>query len=77
MPKLSQLKPTEREQIAELVPMDPGSVRNISAGRRKASALTAILIERAARKLGLDIRRESMCEGCRKCEFAKAARKVK
>ena len=50
-------------------------LRHIQTGRRKASAEMAVRIEKAAKKAGVDVPRESLCETCRKCDLAKAARK--
>jgi len=73
--KLKDLTPTQRAAIAKHAKLNADSVRQLSTGYRGASAKTAIRIERAAKKLGLEITRESLCDGCSMCEFAKAARK--
>ncbi len=50
-------------------------LRHYASGRRGTKSLTAIKIERAARRLRLDIRREDLNNGCAQCEFARACRK--
>lgn len=79
--KISDLTPEQVRELAALVPTTAGSLRQNVEQRRGASAQRAIAIERAASKLGLDIRRESLNPGCKQCEFAKqcraAQRKVK
>lgn len=50
-------------------------LRHYARGRRGIKSLTAIKIERAARRLRLDIRREDLNNGCAQCEFARACRK--
>ncbi len=51
-------------------------LRHYASGRRGTKSLTAIKIERAARRLRLDIRREDLNNGCAQCEFARACRKT-
>jgi len=74
--KLRDLTPKLRAAIAKRAKLHVDSVRQLSTGYRGASAKTAIKIERAAKSLGISVPRESLCEGCNLCEFAKAARKV-
>lgn len=50
-------------------------LRHYARGRRGIKSLTAINIEKAARKIGLDLRREDLNSGCARCEFARSCRK--
>jgi DNA-binding transcriptional regulator YdaS (Cro superfamily) len=72
---LSDLTPKQRAKLAEAVPTSPDVLRHIANGARQPSAAMAGAIERAAKKLKLDIRRESLCAACGRCELAQAARK--
>jgi len=72
--KLKDLTPKQRAAIAKRARLNVDSLRQISTGRRGVTAETAIKIEKAAVKLGHDIRRETLCAGCGVCEFAKQAR---
>lgn len=75
--KISDLTPEQVRELAPLVPTTPGSLRQYVENRRQGtSAQRAIAIERAASKLGLDIRRETLNSGCSQCEFAKTCRKA-
>lgn len=74
--KISDLTPDQVRELAPLVPTTPGSLRQNVENRRGTSAQRAIAIERAASKLGLDIRREQLNPGCKQCEFAKQCRKA-
>lgn len=74
--KVSQLTPEQIRRLAPLVPTSIATLRQVAHGQRGVTALKAIAIERAAAKLGLDIRRESLNPGCANCEFAKACRQV-
>ena len=44
-------------------------LRHYASGRRGMKSLTAIKIERGARKLRIDLRREDLNDGCAQCEF--------
>lgn len=72
--KLEDLDSKQRAQLAKKLKTSPGVLLHLKSGFRKASADMASRIERAARSLGWDIQRESLCEACKKCELAKAAR---
>jgi len=72
--KLSDLTPKQTQELAPLVPTTPETMRQYVSGRRGVSSVRAIAIEKAAKKMGLDIRRETMNDGCAKCEFAKTCR---
>lgn len=72
---LGELSQPEIKKLAPLAGTTYGSLRQVAAGRRGASSRTAIAIERAARRLGWDIRREDLNSGCAVCEFARACRK--
>jgi len=41
------------------------------------SSEAAIRVERAAKRMGKDVRRETLNAGCESCEFAKACRRGK
>lgn len=74
--KITELTPPVRQKIADNLGLGSDAVlRHIQTGRRKASADMAVRIEKAAKKAGVDIPRESLCETCRKCDLAKVARK--
>lgn len=72
--KLQDLSSKQRMRLAKKVGTSPGVLLHLKSGFRKASAEMASKIERAARALGWSIRRESLCEACKKCELAKIAR---
>lgn len=74
--KLKHVTVEQRHQIADEAGIDRDVLRHLQAGRRPISAVRAQSIERAAKQIGLDIPRESMCEACRKCDLAKKARKL-
>ena len=74
--KVSQLTPEQIREMAPLVPTSEATLRQVAHGQRGVTAIKAIAIERAAAKIGLDIRRESMNEGCAACEFAKTCRRA-
>lgn len=73
--KISELTPEQIREMAPLVPTSEGSLRQVVTAHRGVSAERAIAVERAAAKIGLTIRRESLNTGCASCEFAKACRK--
>ena len=74
---LDQLTQTQMRELAARAGTTYDSLRHVQAGRRKLSSEAAIRVEKAALKLGLDIRREKMSAGCATCEFAKACRSKK
>lgn len=76
--EFSDTTPDQQRRIAALIggTATYGSLRHIAAGRRGASAEMAVAIERAAARIGLEIRRESLNAGCKGCEFARACRKA-
>ena len=74
MTKLTDIDPATRKQLAGRAKTSDRMLQHIQVGRRQPSAMMAIRIERAAKKLGLDIRRESLCSACRGCDLAKRAR---
>lgn len=77
MTKLTDIGPETRRAIAARAKTSDRMLQHIQVGRRQPSAMMAIRIERAAKKLGLDIRRESLCSACRGCEAVKAWREQK
>jgi DNA-binding transcriptional regulator YdaS (Cro superfamily) len=72
---ISDLSPKDRKRLAALAGVSEGSLRHVAHGRRHVSSTTAILLERAAKRMGIDLRREQMARGCDVCEFARACRK--
>lgn len=76
--KFSDLTPDQIRRIGALIGGKTTyfSLRHIAAGRTGASTEMAIAIERAAKRIGLDVPRESLSSACKGCEFAKACRKA-
>lgn len=74
--KLTDLTTEQRKRVADLAGSTDDSLRHIQRGRQPVSARLAIAIEKAAKKVGLDVRRESLCAACGGCDLAKKARKV-
>lgn len=72
--KLSELTPAQLKRLAALAKTSYDSLRHVTAGRRGASSEMAIRIERAARRMKLDLRREDLNAGCAGCEFARKCR---
>ena len=66
----------ELARLAKLAGSSYNSLRQVGA-TRGVSAQMAIRIERAAKKMGRDVRREDLNPGCAVCEFAKKCRKEK
>lgn len=73
--KLHQLTPEQRESLAAATDTNADSIRHLGKSRRGASATMAIKLEKGAKKIGIELRREDMCVACGGCEFAKKARK--
>jgi DNA-binding transcriptional regulator YdaS (Cro superfamily) len=73
--KLSDITVAQRKRIAALAKTSDGALRHIQAGRRQASADMAIAVERAAKRVGLEIKREDLCAACGGCELARKARR--
>ncbi len=74
--KLTDITVSQRKRLAELADTSDATLRNLQHGRRNASAEFAIRVEKGAKRMGLEVRRESVCEACGKCELARAARKA-
>lgn len=74
--KITELTPEQVRMIAPLIPSTAGALRHIVAGRRAPSAQMAIQIEVAAKRVGIDLFREEMAEGCQMCGFARTCRKL-
>ena len=74
--KLIDLTPIQRRRLAALAGCSEGSLRHASAGRRGISSHMAIRLERAAKRMGVELHREDMNVGCKTCEFAKRCRKT-
>ena len=73
--KITDITAEQARKIAALLAITTNAFRAVVKGRRGTSSLRAIAIEKAAKRIGLDIRRESLNAGCAKCEFAKRCRK--
>ena len=74
---LIDLTPTQLKRLAALAKTTYGTLRHVAAGRRGMSSEAAIRVERAAKRMGKDVRRETLNAGCESCEFAKACRRTK
>ena len=74
--KLSDLTTAALHKVSALSGISYDMLRHYASGRRGVKSLTAIRIERSARKLRLDLRREDLNDGCAQCEFARACRKT-
>lgn len=73
---LQDLTPDQLADLAERVDSSLKTLQHYASGRRQPSAARAIELERAAKKMKLDLKRESMCDACRGCDLAKKARKL-
>ena len=73
--KITDLTANVLRKLSALSGISYDMLRHYASGRRGVKSLTAIRIERAARRLRLDIRREDLNNGCAQCEFARACRK--
>lgn len=73
--KLIDLPASVLHKLSALTGISYDMLRHYARGRRGIKSLTAIRIERGARKLRLDLRREDLNDGCAQCEFARACRK--
>lgn len=74
---LSTLQPQDLHAIADAAGITRGTMRHYANGRRTPSAARAIIIERAARKLGWTILRSKLSPGCGMCEYAKTCERAK
>jgi hypothetical protein len=74
--KITDLTADVLRKLSTLSGISYDMLRHYASGRRGTKSLTAIKIERAARRLRLDIRREDLNNGCAQCEFARACRKT-
>lgn len=73
--KLIDLPASVLHKLSALTGISYDMLRHYARGRRGIKPLTAIKIERGARKLRIDLRREDLNDGCAQCEFARACRK--
>lgn len=73
--KITDLSANVLHKLSTLTGISYDMLRHYARGRRGIKSLTAIRIERGARRLRLDIRREDLNSGCAQCEFARACRK--
>ena len=74
--KITDLPAAVLRKLSALTGISYDMLRHYASGRRGMKSLTAIRIERSARKLRLDLRREDLNDGCAQCEFARACRKT-
>lgn len=72
---LRAMTPEQRVRFAKLAKTTPGALRQIAIGKRGASALMAVNIDRAAARMGLRIPREGLNSGCAVCEYARTCSK--
>lgn len=73
--KITDLTAAVLHKLSAATGISYDMLRHYASGRRGMKSLTAIKIERGARKLRLDLRREDLNDGCAQCEFARACRK--
>ena len=73
--KLIDLPASVLHKLSALTGISYDMLRHYASGRRGMKSLTAIKIERGARRLRIDLRREDLNDGCAQCEFARACRK--
>lgn len=73
--KLIDLPASVLHRLSALTGISYDMLRHYARGRRGIKSLTAIRIERGARRLRIDLRREDLNDGCAQCEFARACRK--
>lgn len=74
---LIDFTPTQLKRLAALAKTTYGTLRHVAAGRRGMSSEAAIRVERAAKRMGKDVRRETLNAGCESCEFARDCRRGK
>ena len=72
--KLSELTTAQLKRLAVLAKTSYDNLRHVRTGRRNMSSEMAIRIERAAKRMRLDVRREDLNSGCKGCEFARKCR---
>lgn len=73
--KLIDLPASVLHKLSALTGISYDMLRHYARGRRGIKSLTAIRIERGARRLRIDLRREDLNDGCAQCEFARACRR--
>jgi hypothetical protein len=69
--RLSDLTPKQLRALALASGTSYDTLRHVASGRRGMSAEKAIVTEKAARRLRIDIRREDLAAACAGCEYAK------
>jgi hypothetical protein len=72
---ISGLTHRQLGRLAPLAKTTQGSLRGYQNGMRRMSAEMAIRVEKAAKRLGLNLPRELHAGGCSTCEFARICRK--
>lgn len=73
--KITNLPVGVLHKLSAITGISYDMLRHYASGRRGMKSLTAIKIERGARRLRIDLRREDLNDGCAQCEFARACRK--
>jgi len=73
--RLIDLTREQLERLAAAVGTSYDTMRHYARGRRGVSAAKAIVIEKAAKRMRLDVQREDLCAACSGCELARKARK--
>lgn len=72
---VADLSVDELKKLAVLSKASYMTLRHFAAGRRQMSSTMAIEVERAGKRMGLNLPRELHANGCRRCEFARQCRK--
>lgn len=73
--RLADLNAQQLKKLAPLAKTTYGTLRQVAAGHRSLSSMAAIAVEKAGRRIGLNLPRELHANGCATCEFARACRK--
>src|SRR5574341_1240374 len=76
MTKLSDLSTAQLEELADRADTSLKMLQHYASGRRRVSAARAGELERAAKRMKLELRCEDVCAACKGCELAKKARKL-
>lgn len=72
---ISSLTYKQLGRLAPLAKTSQDSLRGYQNGSRKMSSEMAIRVERAGKRIGLNLPRELHANGCAQCEFARICRK--
>lgn len=74
--KIIEIQVAQRKRLARLTGTTDKFLQHLQSGRRSASADMATRIEKSAKRMGLDVPRESLCAACGRCDLARKARKA-